>query len=64
MLTKLHEEAQPRLKMIRQRLNNLLIERCPPKVKTRATRESLRPQPSMMMNPATEDLVGKAGKMH
>jgi len=64
MLTKLHEEAQPRLKMIRQRLNNLLIERCPPKVKTRVKRESSRPQPSMMINPSTEGLAGKAGKAH
>ncbi|KAL7534038.1 hypothetical protein ACHAXR_005609 [Thalassiosira sp. AJA248-18] len=62
ILTKMHEEAQPRFKKIRQRLNNLSIERLQPKIKSRRPR-FVPPLPqTIISNPNTAGLGGKAGK--
>jgi len=60
ILGKLHEEAQSQLKLIRQRLNNLLIERNPPKVKVKVEVEV---KSAIVDNPPSEG-SGKAGKSH
>jgi len=60
-LTKLHEELQPKLRLIRQCLNNLLIERSQPKSKSR--RHSNRaPSPTHVDISCMKCLSGKAGK--
>jgi len=60
-LTKLHEEMQSQLKIIRQRLNNLCIERSQPKIKSASRNYVPLPQ-STVNNPPTDGLGGKAGK--
>jgi DNA-nicking Smr family endonuclease len=69
-LTKIHEEASDQFKQIRQKLNNLDIERCPKKNKKRSNKSSKNKssgttasQP-VIMNPSKEGLGGKAGKSH
>ena len=63
LLSKVHDEVYPRLKKIRQRLNNLLIERSPVKVKApriQSGSQNITPKE----NPCTIGLGGKAGKSH
>eukprot|EP00579_Thalassiosira_antarctica_P013237 CAMPEP_0201940372 /NCGR_PEP_ID=MMETSP0903-20130614/45114_1 /ASSEMBLY_ACC=CAM_ASM_000552 /TAXON_ID=420261 /ORGANISM="Thalassiosira antarctica, Strain CCMP982" /LENGTH=465 /DNA_ID=CAMNT_0048482171 /DNA_START=179 /DNA_END=1579 /DNA_ORIENTATION=- len=62
ILTKIHEEAQPQFKQIRQRLNNLSIERSRPKVKSR--RPKFVPPLLKTYFPHSTGLGGKAGKSH
>lgn len=68
VLTKIHEELQPQLKQIRQRLNNLLIERSQPKSKSsrqNSTDVSIPSTQSWLgMNPCMQCVGGKAGKSH
>lgn len=62
MLTDLHEELQPRLKAIRNRLNALGLERQPPKQKKNNKRKGKTKEIAdsrILFNPGT---VGKAGK--
>jgi DNA-nicking Smr family endonuclease len=61
ILTKLHEEAQPRLKDIRTRLNALDLERQPPKLKSKGNKKSTREEPIDHALPG-EGVGGKAGK--
>mmetsp|Transcript_3777 Transcript_3777/g.8346 ORF Transcript_3777/g.8346 Transcript_3777/m.8346 type:complete len:533 (-) Transcript_3777:78-1676(-) len=65
-LTKLHEEAESRFRLIRQRLNNLVIERNQPKKKSKRPRtpKNKTALPSVVNNPSIEGLGGKAGKSH
>mmetsp|Transcript_35399 Transcript_35399/g.74725 ORF Transcript_35399/g.74725 Transcript_35399/m.74725 type:complete len:533 (+) Transcript_35399:86-1684(+) len=65
-LTKLHEEADSQFRTIRQRLNNLVIERSQPKGKSKCshTSKSKPALPSISKNPFKEGLGGKAGKSH
>ena len=60
-LTKIHDEAQAQFKRIRQRLNNLIIERSPRKVKSKRPR-SPELEPTIPPNPTKEGTGGKAGK--
>lgn len=64
ILGKLHEEAQPQLKLIRQRLNSLLIQRKPPKVKSSHRSNSEPRHPPTIYKSSSDDLCGKAGKSH
>lgn len=64
-LSKIHEEAQPRFQHIRQRLNNLVLERSKPKVKSKKNKVSpLQPIEQHINNPPSDGLGGKAGKTH
>lgn len=67
MLDKLYAELQPRLEQIRQRLNNLAIERSQPKTRskrrnTKKVANDLLMLQSMVDNQCTQGLGGKAGK--
>ena len=62
MLTKIHEEAQLQFKKIRQRLNNLSIERSHPKTKPRRSKFSPPLAKTIIDIPQTTGLGGKAGK--
>ena len=66
LLTKIHEEAQAQFKQIRQRLNNLVIERSQPKFKSKRphTPNNEPSLPFLVNNPFKEGLGGKAGKSH
>eukprot|EP00579_Thalassiosira_antarctica_P012385 CAMPEP_0201913032 /NCGR_PEP_ID=MMETSP0903-20130614/3550_1 /ASSEMBLY_ACC=CAM_ASM_000552 /TAXON_ID=420261 /ORGANISM="Thalassiosira antarctica, Strain CCMP982" /LENGTH=485 /DNA_ID=CAMNT_0048448129 /DNA_START=39 /DNA_END=1496 /DNA_ORIENTATION=- len=66
VLTKIHEELQPQLRQIRQRLNNLLIERSQPKIKSarRHSKSASLPTQSWVDIPCTQCLDGKAGKSY
>jgi len=63
-LTKIHGEAQDRFKRIRQRLNNLVIERSQPKIKPSRSRttKSKPSYPHLAFKPSSEGIGGKAGK--
>ena len=62
-LSKIHEEAQPRFQHIRQRLNNLVLERSKPKVKSKKNKVlPLQPIEQHTNNPPSDGLGGKAGK--
>jgi len=64
-LSKIHEEAQPRFQHIRQRLNNLVLERSKPKVKSKKNKAlPLQPIEQHTNNPPSDGLGGKAGKTH
>lgn len=65
-LTKIHEEAQAQFKQIRQRLNNLVIERSQPKKKKskRPRAKQVSSLQSIVSSPFKEGLGGKAGKSH
>jgi hypothetical protein len=60
MLTKLFEEAEPSLKAIRQELNLLSLERQQPKEKSKGN--ELTEKCTLVPNPSTYGLGGKAGK--
>ena len=66
ILTKIHEEARPKFKVIRQRLNNMLLARSKPKTKSTKNKMSSPLDPVLQMsNPTLEEgLGGKAGKTH
>jgi hypothetical protein len=66
ILSKVHYELHPRLKQIRQYLNNLVIQRSQPKMRSKfCNSKSVTPLPrSFVNNPCTQDLGGKAGKSH
>lgn len=66
LLTKIHEEAQAQFKQIRQRLNNLVIERSQPKFKSKRphTPNNEPSLPFLVNNPSKEGLGGKAGKSY
>ena len=66
MLSKIHEELQPQLAQIRQRLNNLLIERSQPKIKSarRHSKSVSLPTQSWVDIPCTQCPDGKAGKSY
>ena len=59
MLTKVHEELQPKLKEMRQRFDQLLLERSQRKVKS--ARRRLKVPHFPVDNPCTQCLGGKAG---
>lgn len=64
-LTRIHGEAQARFKVIRQRLNNLVIERSEPKARARYTRTPKQDSYTSSVveaHPLKEGLAGKAGK--
>lgn len=63
-LTKIHGEAHDQFRRIRQRLNNLAIERSQPKIKTKCQRlpKDALPFPSAVSNAFDGGLGGKAGK--
>lgn len=65
ILSKLHEELEPRLKQIRQRLNNLVLERSRPKIRSHMSKNKA----SSFLHPIEIDHLeetsnGKAGKSH
>ena len=60
-LSYLFEEAEPKLKEIRQRLNSLNIQNTQPKKRSFNRRHSIAVQP--IDNPITDGLGGKAGKV-
>jgi hypothetical protein len=61
ILTKLHEEAQPRLKDIRTKLNALDLERQPPKSKSKGIKKCTTEEPIDHTLPG-DGVGGKAGK--
>jgi len=63
MLTKIHEELQPKLLAIRRRLNDLLIERTQPKYRParRHPNNASRPAQLWVDNPYQPCISGKAG---
>lgn len=62
-LTMIHDEAEAQFKAIRQRLNNLVIERSRPKTRISCTRKKEPYVPSVVeTNPLKEGIVGKGGK--
>ena len=63
LLSKILEELQPQLKKIRQRLNNLLIERSQPKKRNRSISVSLSTL-TLKDTDCKQCLGGKAGKAH
>ena len=63
-LTLVHEEAEPRLKLIRQRLNNLSLQRTRPKVRSSDTKSHPFKGPSFIDNPCSHGCGGKAGKAY
>ncbi|KAL7524780.1 hypothetical protein ACHAWF_001082 [Thalassiosira exigua] len=63
MLTKIHDELEPHLKKVRQRLNNLVIERSRPKVRDRKSKRAGPPPTNCWAQPpCAECMGGKAGK--
>ena len=61
-LGKIHEEAESQFKLIRQQLNNLVLERSKPKSKSTVDKCKESYQPSY--HPSSDCLGGKAGKTH
>ena len=61
-LTRLHEEAEPRLKLIRQRLNNLSLQRTRPKLRSSDTKSLPFMGQSFIDNPCSHGFGGKAGR--
>jgi len=63
-LTKIHGETQDRFKRIRQQLNNLVIERSQPKIKSSRPRTPKNGLscPYLSLKSSNEGLGGKAGK--
>jgi len=62
LLYKVHEEAEPQLKSIRQKLNELSLDRQEPKNRRASTKTKLTEESAPVCNPNTNDLGGKAGK--
>lgn len=63
-LTLVHEEAGPRLKLIRQRLNNLSLQRTRPKIRSSDTKSHPFRGPSFIDNPCSHGCGGKAGRAY
>jgi DNA-nicking Smr family endonuclease len=63
-LTKLHEEAAPKFKEIRQQLDALLLFKQQPKTKVQSKSLSNQAYSDATFNPTPEGLGGKAGKTH
>ena len=63
MLTKVHEEAAPKFKEIRQQLNALILFKQQPKTKVQTKRLD-QACSYAKFNPTSEGLNGKAGKTH
>ena len=62
-LSRIFEEAEPAFKAIRQKLNNLALERKSPKLRRSSTDKNRETSPtSAVFNPNTFGLGGKAGK--
>ena len=61
-LTKVIEEMEPRLKMIRQQLNSSMLKRQSSKVKQLRPRSKSPDSVAVESNPASDGLGGKAGK--
>ncbi|KAL3770451.1 hypothetical protein ACHAW5_001205 [Stephanodiscus triporus] len=64
LLSKLHDEVQPRLKDIRTRLNTLDLERQPPKTKNKGINKSTKEGPEDQILLPNSSLGGKAGKAY
>jgi DNA-nicking Smr family endonuclease len=62
VLSKLFEEAEPIFKVIRQRLNNLSLEKKSPKARRFSDKKRDESPTSVVYNPDTFGLGGKAGK--
>lgn len=65
-LGRVHEEAESQFKLIRQRLNNLVLERSKPKSKKKKNNKAPLQPISQVVNttPSSIGLGGKAGKTH
>eukprot|EP00956_Cyclotella_meneghiniana_P037428 scaffold138737_cov38-Cyclotella_meneghiniana.AAC.2 len=63
-LTKLHEEAAPKFKEIRQQLDALLLFKQQPKTKVHSKSLINQAHSDAKFNPTPEGLGGKAGKTH
>jgi hypothetical protein len=64
ILSKLHEEMQPRLGEIRMKLNTLDIERQPPKSKNKGGRKCTKEEPIDLDAFPISGVGGKAGRHH
>jgi len=65
LLGRVHEEAESQFKLIRQRLNNLVLERSKPKSKKKKNNKApLQPISQVVNTPSSIGLGGKAGKTH
>ena len=64
ILTRLHEEAEPRLKDIRTKLNALDLERQPPKSKSMGGRKCAKEEPAYPDASPESGVGGKAGRHH
>jgi len=64
ILLKLHEEMQPRLREIRLKLNNLNIQRQPPKSKHKVGRKCAKEEPIGHDALPRSDVGGRAGRHH
>jgi hypothetical protein len=64
ILSKLHEEMQPRLRDIRMKLNTLDIERQPPKSKNKGGRKCTKEEPIDLDALPRSGVGGRAGRHH
>ena len=64
ILSKLHDEVQPRLKDIQTRLNTLDLKRQPPKLKNQGHKKSTKEKSDDQMLLPDSGLGGKAGKAY
>ncbi|KAL3789137.1 hypothetical protein ACHAW5_007073 [Stephanodiscus triporus] len=64
ILSKLHDEVQPRLKDIRMKLNALDLERQPPKSKNQGHKKGTKEEPDDQMLLPDSGVGGKAGKAY
>jgi hypothetical protein len=64
ILSKLHDEVQPRLKDIRTKLNALDLERQPPKSKNQGHKKSTKEESDDQMLLPNSGVGGKAGKAY
>ena len=64
ILSKLHEEVQPRLREIRMKLNNLDIERQPPKSNNKGCRKCAKEEPIELDALPRSSVGGRAGRSH
>lgn len=63
LLSKVFEEMSPQLKIIRQQLNDMVLERQSSKTKKSSTRKKISTEaPNTMTNPSAVGIGGKAGR--
>ena len=62
LLSKVFEEAEPKLKMIRQMLNELALDRQGPKDRSTSSKKKQEMGNQLVFNPNSAGLGGKAGK--